>query len=103
MAKNNRQNISNWEYGARCFLLDITDQVELPGFEDDPKIKQSKFTMDEGQRMLHDLADALGMEWPEFVKLLSKAWRKRRRQKCKRLGWYDDDELPGKSKSASAQ
>lgn len=99
MKKPSRQVLSNWEYGAKCFLLDITDQVEIPGFEGDPKIQDSKLTADEGLRMLHDLADALHMDWPEFANLLFKAWSKRRREKAKRLGWYEPGEFRGKGKN----
>jgi hypothetical protein len=96
-----RQTLSNWEYGAECFLADLTDQVDIPGLEDDSKLKQSKLTSEETKRMLHELAEALQMDWPEFVSLLDKAWRVRRRKKAKRLGWYEPGERMTRKKQES--
>ncbi len=92
MKKPSRQNLSNWLYGAECFLADLTDQGVIPGFENDDKLKQSKINSEEAQRILHGLCEALAMDWPPFVNALSRAWMRRRKQKCKRLDWYPEEE-----------
>ena len=92
MKNPSRQNLSNWLYGAECYLCDLTDQEAILGLEDEPKLKQSKLNSDEAQRMLHGLATALGFDWVTFIRLLSNAWMKRRKLKCKRLDWYPEEE-----------
>jgi hypothetical protein len=58
-------------------------------------------------RFLHDmslhLADALGMKWPVFAKLLSVVWSKRRKAKAKRLRWVPDDEIPAEKQGRGNQ
>lgn len=92
MKQPSRQTLSNWEDQAVSFLCDITEQVPIPGLEDDTKVLMSKLGRDEAKGMLADLAGALQMDWPEFLLPLSKAWRRRRKAKCKSLGWYEPGE-----------
>ena len=74
--------------------MDITDQIPIPGFEEDI-IRKSKLETAEARRMLTDLAEALEMPDDDFIKLLSRAWIKRRNAKAKRYGWFND-EMEGK-------
>lgn len=73
------------------FLCDITDQVPIPGMEADV-LRMSKIGRGEAQRMLVDVADALGLEWGAFLHDLAEAWRVRRDAKATRLGWFAEEE-----------
>lgn len=90
MAKHSKHTIRFWEEGAVSFLCDITDQLPIKGMED-TALRMSKLGRNEAQRMLMDIAGALGLEWGEYIHSLAEAWRVRRDLKAAKLGWFEGE------------